>query len=385
MPQLEREDGVTAQSRQSLPPAESTLALWSQGKGRPSEAASMEQSGNVANSLAGLLHDARNMVAAMDLYCELLAEPEVLSAEWRHYAADLRLVSSAGRRLLDKLAITAANTAYAPGTTADAAESRSGAAAAAMASSTLRQSGAAGAQDTQRGAKWETASLLTANHPSGRRAPTPLWPEGFHPSFPAPGNESATIEQVCEELHGILPLLSAIAGPGVSIEIAHASQDWPVPLNREDLTRVMVNLVRNASEAMTGSGRIRIAVEETAGFVVLSVADDGPGIPRELMERIFQAGFSQAGFSTRESQPAGPSGKAPEQAPVPAWPVKHRGLGLSIVRSIVSAARGTVWAANRGSAEASAELSAAAHAPHLSPGGAVFFLEFPRPHRHSSH
>jgi signal transduction histidine kinase len=184
------------------------------------------------------------------------------------------------------------------------------------------------------------------------------------------------VDRVCEELQRILPLVSAIAGPGVSIELKHCAQDWPLPLSSEDLTRVMANLVRNASEAMAGSGRIQIAVEETAGFVVLSVADEGPGIPRELMERVFQAGFS-----SRESHAqSAANGKAFEPAPSPAWPVRHRGLGLSIVRSIVSAARGTVWAANRSAAPAAAELPAgnlAAQDSH----GAMFFLEFPLPRK----
>ncbi|MFC5864054.1 ATP-binding protein [Acidicapsa dinghuensis] len=328
MPQLDREEGPAIRNEQAfVQPA----------------------SASIANSLAGLVHDARNIVAAMDLYCDLLAEPEVLSNQWRHYAADLRLVSGAGRRLLDKLAATAAQTSYLPGTTA--------------------------AADAQR---IPEAARSKSSHPSNRPAPTPFWPDGFHPNFPAIDHESTKIERVCDELRRILPLLSAIAGPGVSIEIADSTQDWPLPLDSEDLTRIMVNLVRNASEAMSGSGHIRIAVEETAGFVVLSIADDGPGIPRELMERIFQAGFS-----TRESQSfIAAADSTSEPPPSTAWPVKHRGLGLSIVRSIVSAARGTVWAAN-GTAPQSASVSADPTDTHA--GGAVIFLEFPLPNKTPEH
>ena len=60
---------------------------------------------SLAENLAALIHDARNMVAAMDLYCDLLKEPGVLSAPFSHYAGELRLVSGASRRLLDKLAV----------------------------------------------------------------------------------------------------------------------------------------------------------------------------------------------------------------------------------------------------------------------------------------
>jgi hypothetical protein len=54
-----------AEARQRIQP---TLA------GRPSP-----WSDGSAHSLAGLIHDARNMVSAMDLYCDLLEEPGVLS------------------------------------------------------------------------------------------------------------------------------------------------------------------------------------------------------------------------------------------------------------------------------------------------------------------
>lgn len=373
MQQFEREDGAADQVSQSLASIESVMALWGPGNG----AASTEQpgSGNLANSLAGLVHDARNVVAAIDLYCELLAEPEVLSAGWRHYAADLRLVSGAGRRLLDKLAIAAAQTTYDTASAAVVAEHQS------RPSSVADFHFGAVAKHIQ---SHQTEPREPSSKPPrqpGRPMPMPLWPAGFRPTFPAVGHESVQIERVSEELRRILPLLSAVAGPGVFIEIADSPQDWPLPLTGEDLTRVMVNLVRNASEAMAGSGHIQIAVEETAGFVVLSVADEGPGIPREFIERVFQAGFS-----THESQAtANASGKTPEQTPATAWPVKHRGLGLSIVRSIVSAARGTVWAANRGATQTTPESNVTTQAPDVSLGGAVLFLELPLPDRSSSH
>lgn len=357
--------------------AKARLTAWELKADLQRNAVAPEQPviGDMANSLAGLLHDARNIVAAMDLYCDLLAQPEVLSAESRHYAADLRLVSGAGRRLLDKLAITAAQSLH-------SSEAVTGAAASQQ---TFRSCAAADATAAEGhlAAHWTPphASSSRPAHQPGRHAPTPVWPAGFRPSFPAVAAESTNVERACEELRRILPLLSAVAGPRVSIKIAESGQDWPLPLSAEDLTRIMVNLVRNASEAMAGAGSIQIALEEIAGFVVLSVADEGPGIPRELMEQVFQAGFS-----TRESQAsADASGNLGERPSAAAWPVKHRGLGLSIVRSIVSAARGAVWAANRAAERADPEPSVATAAPNVSSGGAVLFLEFPLPHPGSSH
>src|SRR5580658_7709406 len=54
-------------------------------------------------TVAEVAHDARNMVTALGLYCDLLEEPGVLAAPFAHYGSELRLVASASRRLVEKL------------------------------------------------------------------------------------------------------------------------------------------------------------------------------------------------------------------------------------------------------------------------------------------
>ena len=56
-----------------------------------------------ATRARALSHDARNMVTALSLYCDLLDEPGVLAEGCRHYANELRLVTDASRRLVEKL------------------------------------------------------------------------------------------------------------------------------------------------------------------------------------------------------------------------------------------------------------------------------------------
>jgi signal transduction histidine kinase len=132
-----------------------------------------------------------------------------------------------------------------------------------------------------------------------------------------------------------------------------------VPLSQEALTRILINLTRNASEAMPNGGRIRITVQQGDGgsffdaeqpprTVLLCVQDSGPGIPQDRIGRIFDAGFTTKG----------------ESAPLPHG--AHRGLGLNIVRRLAEAAGGSVRATS---------------APG---GGARFELELPLIHSRSS-
>jgi signal transduction histidine kinase len=60
---------------------------------------------NHGESLVELAHDARNMVTALSLYCDLLEEPGVLPEAHRHYGSELRLVAEASRSLVEKLAL----------------------------------------------------------------------------------------------------------------------------------------------------------------------------------------------------------------------------------------------------------------------------------------
>jgi signal transduction histidine kinase len=133
-------------------------------------------------------------------------------------------------------------------------------------------------------------------------------------------------------------LLAALAGPGIAVTVNTTGGARPVRLTAEDLTRLLVNLVKNASEAMPSGGGIEIALGERAGpgaeagGTVLTIDDTGPGIAPDRLEAIFNSGF------TTHRHGAGRNG---------GWPVMHRGLGLAISRSLVESAGGAITAANR--------------------------------------
>ena len=89
------------------------------------------------------------------------------------------------------------------------------------------------------------------------------------------------------------------------------------------LEQVMANLLSNAAKFSPAGGLVRIAVFEGNAGPVISVADEGPGIPRDFRGRIFER-FAQADSS--DTRQKGGSG-----------------LGLAIVKAIVTRHGGRVW------------------------------------------
>ena len=250
-----------------------------------------------ADSLGSVAHDVRNMMAALDLYCDLLEEPGVLDGRFRHYAGELRLVAGACRNLAGRLAELHPESGKA---VAAAPEFRGGMA--------------------------------------GRRMAA-----------------ERQVENLAEELLANKNLLSALAGPGITVGMHFDGGARAIALAGEDLTRVLINLVKNAAEAMPSGGHIQIGLEEREESLVLSVEDCGTGLEEAALEAVFSPGYS-----TRVDLD-------PEDS---SWPVRHQGLGLAIVRSLVAAAGGSVWAQNRGAGGGAGSDGSGLH-------GAVFTMEFP--------
>jgi signal transduction histidine kinase len=254
--------------------------------------------GSHGESLEAVAHDARNMVTALGLYCDLLQEPGVLSVPYTHYGNELRLVAAASRRLVEKLV-------------------------------SLDARGSFSIQGTPAGLRggFPGADFL----PGMAAEPLPRTSPYWDALPPVP------IDNLAAELLANRNLLAALAGPSIALTVETEGGALPVRLSGEDLTRVLVNLVKNAAEAMPGGGRIQLSLRERStgssprGSLLLSIDDSGPGIPVKALDRIFEAGFSTRSASS---------------SAVP-WTAPHRGLGLSITRSILDAAGARIEAVNR--------------------------------------
>ena len=119
-----------------------------------------------------------------------------------------------------------------------------------------------------------------------------------------------------------------------------------VEVDPDELRRALLNLVSNAIEASQGVERdadsratIEGRVERDGDDVVISVRDNGPGIPEDVLERLFEPYFTTRSSGT--------------------------GLGLAIVRRIVEDRGGSVTLENRGEAGGMG-AEAVIRLPHLS-------------------
>jgi signal transduction histidine kinase len=174
----------------------------------------------------------------------------------------------------------------------------------------------------------EQATLIVKNVLTSARQSPPL-------------RENVDVQAVIRET---ADLLSGTLPQGVALEIVCEADDIFVRVDRTGLAQLLTNLVTNASEALaeaaraTGqkSGRIEVSAAlvllsaeaarafglQPAAYCRLCVADDGPGIVREHIDKVFEPFFT--------TKPQG----------------KGTGLGLSVVSGLAKSWGGTVSVAS---------------------------------------
>ncbi len=74
---------------------------------------------------------------------------------------------------------------------------------------------------------------------------------------------------------------------GVTVERAFADDVGSVVGNAGELNQVWTNLIENAADAMDGEGTLTLRVGSSEAGLRIEVEDDGPGIPADLLERVF--------------------------------------------------------------------------------------------------
>ncbi len=108
----------------------------------------------------------------------------------------------------------------------------------------------------------------------------------------------------------------AVERRGASLELSADPAPLLAEVDAAKLHQLVLNLVRNASEAISAGGHVRVRVSAPDGCCRIAVQDDGPGIPDLVRSRIYEPFFS-----TKEG---------------------GTGLGMSIVHSLVSLHGGSI-------------------------------------------
>lgn len=134
------------------------------------------------------------------------------------------------------------------------------------------------------------------------------------------------VERRAEELTKVIEEANALAmvgtrNLGVTLRLDLDPRARTAMIDRVQIQQVIVNLVRNAIEAMAQSDRRELSVSTLAragGFHEVCIADTGPGLPESISAQLFKAFVT-----TKES---------------------GMGVGLSICRSIIEAHGGRIWA-----------------------------------------
>jgi signal transduction histidine kinase len=117
-------------------------------------------------------------------------------------------------------------------------------------------------------------------------------------------------------LESTLALLNHKLRGGIDLVREYDPALPPVCAYVGELNQVWTNLIDNAVDAMGGKGRLWIRTRHEAGLVTVEIADDGPGIPPAIRERIWEPFFTTKGVG------------------------EGTGLGLDIVRKIVQRRHG---------------------------------------------
>ena len=134
-------------------------------------------------------------------------------------------------------------------------------------------------------------------------------------------DRAPTVEAIDVESHlrdAIALVRSRASARNVSLDLTAEADVPPVKGSVADLNQVWIHLLDNAIEASPEGGIVTLDLVRGPGQAVVRVVDGGPGIPDEDQERVFEPFFT-----TKEVG-------------------QGKGLGLDVVRTVVSAHRGTV-------------------------------------------
>lgn len=153
-----------------------------------------------------------------------------------------------------------------------------------------------------------------------------------------------------ELVHTMIEVYHATAKPGVARVRLEVAERGPITVRglEDPLGQVIRNLLENALSFSPPDGEVVLSLRRAGSMAELTVEDQGPGIPLDKLETIFDRFYSE--------RPAGEIFG------------KHSGLGLHICKRIVEAHQGQIFAENR---------AVPAEGDDSAPEGARFVVRLP--------
>jgi signal transduction histidine kinase len=117
----------------------------------------------------------------------------------------------------------------------------------------------------------------------------------FSRQAPEKRAEVVDLNRIAHEAAELAKPRMALGGRNVSVIREELGSPPAVLGHAGEIVSAVVNLVVNAIDALTDGGTITVRTSEDDGKALLSVEDDGPGMPPELQQRIFEPFFTTKG------------------------------------------------------------------------------------------
>ncbi|MCA1054915.1 cell wall metabolism sensor histidine kinase WalK [Rossellomorea aquimaris] len=124
--------------------------------------------------------------------------------------------------------------------------------------------------------------------------------------------------------HGIIDRFEMTKNVNVTFERHLPDEAMFVEIDQDKITQVLDNIISNALKYSPEGGTITFDVKENNGFIEISVSDQGLGIPKENLEKIFERFYRVDKARSRQ--------------------MGGTGLGLAIAKEMISAHGGEIWA-----------------------------------------
>ena len=135
------------------------------------------------------------------------------------------------------------------------------------------------------------------------------------------------IGEMLEALVDIHEATRTEQAPHLVLDLVERGRELIVPGIETRLSQVFLNLIANAVSFSPPRGEIRLSARRDGKTVLVTIEDQGPGIPEDKLTAIFDRFYTERPMGEKFGT--------------------HSGLGLSISQQIVLAHRGSIWAENR--------------------------------------